>query len=95
MYEILEVQSEDDITSEEIENLKNLSRTPVGTIPMEREKGIDMSFLSMPPDTAKTLYSVEIIKKARQYLGLEVQNITFLEDDKGKVIAKVVVSRGQ
>lgn len=95
MYEI-EVESvDDDISDEDIENLRNLSRTPLGTIPMEREKGIDTSFISMPPEAAKSLYSVEIIKKARIYIGLDVQKISFSEDNEGKVTAKVVVSRGE
>lgn len=94
MYEI-EVQAGDDITDEDIENLKNLARTSLGTIPMEREKGIDTTFISMPPEAAKPLYSVELIKKARTYLGLEVQNISFTEDGDGEITAKVVVSRGE
>jgi len=95
MYDIDIQTTDDSITEEEIENLINLSQTPVGTIPMEREKGIDMSFLSMPRESAKSLYSVELIKKARLYMDLEVQDISFEEYEDGKIKAKVVVSRGK
>ncbi|WMJ88856.1 hypothetical protein [Anaerocolumna sp. MB42-C2] len=94
MYEV-GIEASEDISQEEIDGLKNLYDTPVGTIPMEREKGLDMSFLSMPPDMAKNLFSVEVIKKTRLYLDLEVTDIEFISVEAGKLVAKVVVSRGE
>jgi uncharacterized protein len=95
MYDV-EIEASEDITEDEIENLKLLYTTPIGTIPMEREKGIDTSFISMPVESAKNLYSVEIIKKTRQYSdGIEVSSIAFASDSDGRIIAKVVIYRGE
>ena len=90
----IEIQASGDITQEELENLKMLYTTPEGTIPMERDKGIDISFLSESSELSEHLYSVEIIRKTRLYSDVEVSNITFSEDNSGKIRAKVVVYRG-
>lgn len=91
----IEVQASGDITEAELEDLKMLYTIPEGSIPMEREKGIDISFLSEPLELAEHLYSVEIIKKTRLYSdNIEVSNITFSSDNSGKIRAKVVVYRG-
>lgn len=94
MYEV-DIQAPEEISEEEIENLRLLYKTPTGTIPMEREKGIDSSFLSMPTEAAKSLYSVEVIKKTRLYSELEVTGIDFMVDSEGEITAKVVVERGE
>lgn len=93
MYQV-EVEALQEVTEDEIDELIILYQTPVGTIPMERDKGIDTTFLSMPTDVAKTMYSVEIIKKTRLYSNFEVSSIDF-SDDEGKIIAKVVVKRNE
>lgn len=95
MYDITEIEASEDISETDIINLRNLYRTPVGTIPMEREKGIDMGMVSMPPETAKNLFAVEVIKKTRSYFNLEVTDIVFTEEEDGKITAKVVVSSGE
>lgn len=91
----IQASGDGDITEEELDNLKMLYTTPEGTIPMERDKGIDISFLSAPSELSQHLYSVEIIKKTRLYSNVEVSNITFSEDHSGKIRAKVVVCRGK
>ncbi len=95
MYEVTEIEASEDISEGEINNLVILYQTPVGTIPMEREKGIDMSLLSMPTEVAKNMFAVEVIKKTRLYMDLEVTDITYTQDEAGKITAKVVVSRGE
>ncbi len=95
MYEVTEIKTSEDISEEEINNLMTLYQTPVGTIPMEREKGIDTEFLSMPTEVAMNMFAVEVIKKTRLYMDLEVTDITFTQDEAGKITAKVVVSRGE
>lgn len=94
-YEVKEIQADEDITEEEINELRTLYQTPVGTIPMEREKGIDTSFIAMPTEVAKNMYAVELIKKTRLYTELEVTDIQIYTGEHGKLIAKVVVSRGE
>lgn len=89
------IQAKEGITEDEIENLRMLYQTPIGTIPMERDKGIDTSSLSMPTEASKSLLSVEIIKKTRQYSNLEVSELEITSDDNGKLTAKVVVTHGE
>lgn len=89
------IQATEGITEDEIENLRILYQTPIGTIPMERDKGIDTSSLSMPTEASISLLSVEIIKKTRQYSNLEVSELEITSDDNGKLTAKVVVTRGE
>lgn len=95
MYEVEEIEASEEISEAEISDLKMLYQTPVGSIPMEREKGIDMEFLSMPAEVAKNMFAVEIIKKTRLYFGLEVTDILFSQDEDGKITVKVVISRGE
>ncbi|WFR55348.1 hypothetical protein QA584_17255 [Anaerocolumna sp. AGMB13025] len=95
MYEVEEIEASEDISEAEINDLKILYQTPVGSIPMEREKGIDMEFLSMSTEVAKNMFAVEIIKKTRLYFGLKVTDILFNQDDDGKITVKVVISRGE
>lgn len=90
-----EIEASEDITTEEMESLKLLYHTPVGSIPMERDKGIDTTFLSMPFETAKNMFAVEVIKKTRIYTDLEVTDIQFSGEEDGTLIAKVVVNRGE
>lgn len=89
------IQATEGITEDEIENLRILYQTPIGTIPMERDKGIDTSSLSMPTEASISLLSVEIFKKTRQYSNLEVSELEITSDDNGKLTAKVVVTRGE
>ena len=55
-------------TSEEIiksyqEQISTLCSTIAGTIPLDRDFGIDSACLSKPPDVATALLSVEIMEK--------------------------------
>lgn len=73
--------------------LQNLILTPAGTVPLDRNFGIDQSLLGYPPEVAKSLLMQEIIEKASIYeprviikgLGLEPD-----PDAPEKNIAKVV-----
>lgn len=94
MYEV-DIQTTEDITADEIENLQRLYHTPIGSIPMERDKGIDTSCLSMSGEAVKSILSVEIIKKTRKYSNLEVTSVDMEIDSKGKILVKVVVARGE
>ncbi len=94
MYEV-EIESVNDISETDLNDLRTLYKTPVGSIPLERKKGLDMSFISMPFETAKNMFAVEIIKKTRLYTGLEIEDISFYSDEDGKITAKVVVRRDE
>ena len=44
-----------------------LYSTREGTMPLDREFGINMDFVDMPPEVAKSLYTAEITKKTAQF----------------------------
>lgn len=83
-----------DDQAEDITNcLQNLILTPAGTVPLDRNFGIDQSLLGYPPEVAKNLLALELIKKASIYeprvivKGLDLETDT---DNPEKNIAKVV-----
>ena len=45
-----------------------LYSTREGTMPLDREFGINMDFVDMPPEVAKSLYTAEITKKTAQFI---------------------------
>lgn len=94
MYTV-DIQTSEHITDDEIENLQRLYHTPIGSIPMERDKGIDISFLSMSGEVVKSMLSVEIIKKTRKYSNLEVTSVDIEIDSQEKILVRVVVARGE
>lgn len=81
------------ITSDIKKGLKLLFQTRVGTVALDRDFGIDMAFLDMPINTAKRLFSIEIIQKAKKYEPrASIKAITFIEDaETGKLQPKVEI----
>ena len=76
-------------TSEEIiksyqEQISILCSTIAGTIPLDRDFGIDSACLSKPPDVATALLSVEIMEKVEKYIPqLIVNSVEFSSSDDG------------
>lgn len=76
-------------TSEEIinsyqEQISTLCSTIAGTIPLDRDFGIDSACLSKPPDVATALLSVEIMEKVEKYIPqLIVNSVEFSSVDDG------------
>ena len=54
--------------------LQTLFSTPVGSVALDRDFGLDMSFIDMPIPTAQALLSAEVINKIAKYIP-EVQAI--------------------
>lgn len=52
---------------EVIRCIQNLALTPAGTVPLDREFGVDISFLGMPIKTAKNILAIELINKIDKY----------------------------
>lgn len=78
-------------TSEEIiksyqEQISTLCSTIAGTIPLDRDFGIDSACLSKPPDVATALLSVEIMEKVEKYIPeLVVNSVDFDYTTDGKL----------
>ena len=75
------------------ENLNVLFSTSVGTVPFDRDFGLDMSFLDQPLEKAKALLMVEYLKKIKKYEPrIKLQKVIFTSDPlNGQLQAKVVV----
>lgn len=72
--------------------LQNLILTPAGTAPLDRDFGIDTSFLDMSADAAQSLFAVEIIEKTERYEPrASVKEVELYPDAEGKITARVVV----
>jgi phage baseplate assembly protein W len=76
------------------QNVKVILTTPVGTVPFDREFGVDLSILDKPINVAKTLLTVEYIKKIQQYEPrVTVDSVTFEHNaTDGNFYPKVVLS---
>lgn len=70
-----------------------LLSTRAGTMPLDREFGIEMDFLDRPPEIAKSLYTAEVTKKVTTFIPtVRVQQITWMQTDSGKLKPKVVIT---
>lgn len=75
--------------------IRNLIMTPVGTVPLNRDFGIDQSILGLPIDAAQSLLAVEIIDKVERYEPrVSVSEVELTANIDGQIIAKVVIESG-
>jgi phage baseplate assembly protein W len=70
-----------------------LLSTREGTMPLDREFGINMDFLDRPPEIAKSLYTAEVTKKVAIFIpAVRVQEITWTRTENGRLNPKVVIT---
>ena len=70
-----------------------LLSTRAGTIPLDRELGLSMDFIDMPPETAKSLYTAEVTEKVSKFIPeVRVQEVTWTGGNTGKLFPKVVIT---
>jgi hypothetical protein len=75
--------------------LRNLILTPAGTIPLDRDFGIDNSCLGYPIDVAQNVFAVELIDKVQKYEPrANVVEVSFTPDNNGRITAEVVITSG-
>ena len=73
--------------------LQNLFMTPVGTVPLDRDFGIDNSILDRPMNIAKNLFTVEAADKVRRYEPrVSVQETEITATNDGAMKVKVVIT---
>lgn len=84
----------DDATEREIiRNVHTILTTPVGTCPLYRDFGIDMTALDKPMDVAKNLYAVAAMEAVERYEPrVRVIEVTFGTSEDGRMEAKVVIA---
>lgn len=89
------VRGEIPVTEEILRCIRNLIMTPVGTVPLDRDFGIDQSILGLPIDAAQSLLAVEIIDKVDRYEPrVSVAEVKLTASIDGKITAKVVIESG-
>ena len=70
-----------------------LLTTPVGTIPLDREFGTDWSFLDMPSEMAKSLFTAEGAEKIQIFIPeVRVDAVEWTVGEDGTLIPKVVIT---
>lgn len=81
-------------TVEEIlQNVRTIISTVKYSVPLDRDFGIDYSFLDKPTAKAQALYSSEIIQAVKKYEPrASIVSISFSADIDGKLTPKVEVS---
>jgi len=79
------------------QNLKTLFTTPVGTVPLDRDFGVDFTVLDQPLPVARNKYSVELSEKVQRYEPrVTIKSLSFeYEELMGRAYPKVVVSRAR
>lgn len=81
----------------DLENrLKRLISTPKGTMPLDRNYGVDFSeFIDLPIEIAKNTFAVAVIEAVNEYEPeVEIENIEFLSSDNesGKINTVITIS---
>lgn len=70
-----------------------LLSTVEGTMPLEREMGLNTDFVDRPPEIAKSLYTAEVTRKVAKFIpSVRVREITWGVAEGGKLISKVVIT---
>lgn len=84
----LNAQGNDEI----YQNLQILYTTPAGTVPFDREFGINYDLLDNPTPIAQGRLIVEYIEKTRKYEPrVSVKEVNFETNEDGSIIPKVVI----
>lgn len=90
--EIIDITPKNDV-NEILQNVRTILATTKGTIPLDREFGIDGSVIDMPTMQAQAYLTNEIFQAIRRYEPrVSIDNITFDGEITGKLIPKVVIT---
>lgn len=90
--EIIDIAPKNDV-NEILQNVRTILATTKGTIPLDREFGIDGSVIDMPTMQAQAYLTNEIFQAIRRYEPrVSIDNITFDGEIAGKLIPKVVIT---
>lgn len=90
----VEITSEKVLGSDIINSLNMLITTPMGTVALDRDYGIDTSFLDMPINLAKQMFCAEIITKSRKYEPrITIKKIEFEQNQDGAITPKLLITK--
>lgn len=69
-----------------------LLSTIQGTLPTDREFGVDASYLGRPMEVAQALYAADVVAKVAKFVpAVKVKSVTWTGDASGKAKPKVVI----
>lgn len=89
----LECTFADNIPADIDRQVALLLSTVEGSMPLAREFGINMDFVDMPIETAKSLYTAEVTKKIPKFIPcIRVHEVKWAWDYNGKLTPKVVLT---
>lgn len=72
--------------------LRVIIGTRAGTLALDRDFGIDWSFLDMPTEAAKAAFTAEIFSKVEKYEPrAHISRVTFASDASGRFIPRIEV----
>ena len=79
-----------------IRNVQTILTTPLGTCPLYRDFGLDVSCLDHPLDLAQNLFAVAAMEAVERWEPrVQVTSVSFVADgSEGKMKAKVVIADG-
>ena len=79
-----------------VRNVQAILTTPLGTCPLYREFGLDVSYLDHPLDLAQNLFAVAAMEAVERWEPrVRVISVSFVADGtEGRMKAKVVIADG-
>ena len=90
----LEYTFQDNALAELDRQLALLLSTQVGTMPLDREFGIQQNYVDKPPEVVKSLYSAEVTIMVPQFIArVLVYQVTWSYGEQGHIKPKVVITR--
>lgn len=77
-------------------NLNTLYGTIAGTVPMDRNFGLNNDFVDYPPDVAKNMIALEMTEKTELYEPrVEVNEVTFTSTIDGTIIPNIILKKAE
>ena len=81
------------IRDEIFQNIRTILTTMKGSVPLDREFGIDAVLLDSPSPVARARLSSEIVSLLKRYEPrIEVTKVAFTENSEGRLTPKVTVA---
>lgn len=79
--------------NEILQNVRTILSTQKGTIPLDREFGLDSTVIDLPVTLARAKLTNEIFQAIKRYEPrVKVDSVTFTGDVSGKLVPKVVIT---
>lgn len=79
-----------------IRNVQTILTTPIGTCPLYRDFGLDVTYLDYPMDLAQNIFAVAAMEAVERWEPrVIVTEVTFEADANGHLKAKVVIANAR